>query len=496
MDFSLHKNALDYYRTLGAKPAVNEFTAEAVVPDTQEDIARILCAQCTCSVHSKDVTGGRAAVSGEAEVTVMYAPESENGAAAIGLKIPFSLAADFEGAGEPYPAADVRVTALDVRLLNPRKVLAKCEVRARTECWAKDELVWYDGAEDQSGVFTRADTRTVRTAALAAEKTFVLTEELPMPPGKPVPEKLLSRGVSVRVDDTQDVGGRLIVRGTAAVGMFYLPADSVQPEYAEIETQFSQLMELPGEPMAAFDVSSMLTDAFLEIFTDSNGVRAVSLEVHAALQAVFYRDTEMKYICDAYSPAGEVTLQRTRTEVMSSCEAETVRAVQRCQPEMPRPAKEILAALCLPGEPAAAEGKLTAETSVNMVCRADDGALFSQSVAVQAEADWAGTADAVGVRAGSAIAVPAGNCADLRLPLDFFVRTRETGAVEYVSAMSLDDERLYTQRRPSVTVVRAETDDLWSIAKRYRSSERVIAGCNALQDGEAVAGKILLIPKY
>jgi hypothetical protein len=44
--------------------------------------------------------------------------------------------------------------------------------------------------------------------------------------------------------------------------------------------------------------------------------------------------------------------------------------------------------------------------------------------------------------------------------------------------------------------VRAETDDLWSIAKRYRSSERVIAGCNALQDGEAVAGKILLIPKY
>ena len=125
-------------------------------------------------------------------------------------------------------------------MLNPRKILARCEVRIECTVYAKDELVWFDAlSEECESVHIHTAARQIDIASLVSEKTFTVSDELAMPPGKPAPGTILTSCVSLRADDNQVVGEKLIVKGTAISRMFYLPENGENLEYAVFETPFS-----------------------------------------------------------------------------------------------------------------------------------------------------------------------------------------------------------------------------------------------------------------
>lgn len=58
---------------------------------------------------------------------------------------------------------------------------------------------------------------------LVTEKTFIVSDDLALPAGKPAPERILSVSAELRVTDTQDIGGKLIVKGAVRTCVYYLP---------------------------------------------------------------------------------------------------------------------------------------------------------------------------------------------------------------------------------------------------------------------------------
>ena len=497
MDFSLNKNSLDYYKVLGTKSVSGEFTAEAVVPDTQEDILRILCADACTAVHAKDISGGRVTVSGDAAVKAIYVPESEKCAAAIETKIPFSIDVDFQMTGELYPIVSVSVTALDVRVLNPRKILARCEVRIECTGYAKDELVWFDAlSEDCQSVHIHTAERQIDAAALVSEKTFTAGDELTLPPGKPAPESILCSSVSLRAEDNQIVGEKLIVKGSAVSRIFYLPADSGDLEYAEFETPFSMLMEIPDEKPDSVQVTALMTESHIDIHTSQDGLRTLELDLQGAAQAVFLKSYTISSLDDAYSTAGELTAETSAADMETASGTDVFRTSQRWQLDMPVHACDIIGSVIIPGAAVCSEGTLSAPAAVSVVYRGEDGKLYGVRETFCASAEYSGgQPGSLGVEYGAVLAVPAGDCADLRVSADFSVSATRREHLVTLSALAQEDDKLYTAPRPSLTVIRADTDDLWSIAKRYVSSEKMIADCNGLQEDEKIAGRTLLIPR-
>ena len=494
MDFSLDIKTLEHYKRLPVPGYINEFSAEAVVPDTQEDIARVLTGVCTPLVHIKDVGGGRVNLSGDVAVTVLYIPESQSGTASLDLKIPFT--AGFETGDGALPVTGVTVLGLEVSLLNPRKIQAVAEVRVDADCYVKDSLSWGAGIKETAAeLHVRKRTANFKTVSSVMEKTFTVSEELAMPPGKPSPGKILACTARLRIDDAQDVGTRLIIKGAVLSGVSYVPKDGAGLEYAAFETPFSQLMDLPEEKPAGFYVTPMLTQAYADV-TENDSGSGINLEVHGAAQTVYLRESELEYIDDAYSTLGELDAEYGSLQSETPLCAAPVHTSQHWTTELSRPASQVVMTGIIPGAAEYSEGTISFPVTADIVYTGDDGNIYGERARLKCECPWeGGDPGRITAVAGEAAATASGISADLRCQVDIYSFACEKSSVNAISSLAQSDEKLYKTPRPSVTVVRCDSDDLWSAAKKYRSDPEKIAACSGIEDGESAYGRVLLIPK-
>ena len=74
MDFSLKQNSLSCYQKLAVLSGAVDCTAESVVPDTQEDILRILGTAGFAAVRTKNAADGVVSVTGVVMASVLYVP--------------------------------------------------------------------------------------------------------------------------------------------------------------------------------------------------------------------------------------------------------------------------------------------------------------------------------------------------------------------------------------------------------------------------------------
>ena len=83
---------------------------------------------------------------------------------------------------------------------------------------------------------------------------------------------------------------------------------------------------------------------------------------------------------------------------------------------------------------------------------------------------------------------------DLRAVVDFELLSAKR--LEFMQLESVaDTEAEEYESRPSVTVIRAaQGDTLWSLGKKYHSTPALITSLNGLEEGDALAGRVLLIP--
>ena len=97
---------------------------ELIVPDSLEDILRILSCRRQCRIREKNVGQDAVSVNGEIDVTVMYIPETGDGVRVVGTTIPFEINFSAPGA-DSTSSAVTKLLALnaDAKAVNPRKIL-------------------------------------------------------------------------------------------------------------------------------------------------------------------------------------------------------------------------------------------------------------------------------------------------------------------------------------------------------------------------------------
>ena len=115
-----------------------EQAAETVVPDTMPDVERILYAEGTVIIRSKEVNEGRVSVSAGVAATVVYSPEGGGAPCRVSAAVPVELELDAPGVTqESIPVAMLTLTGIEARMLNPRKLLVRAVISAEVECYAQ-----------------------------------------------------------------------------------------------------------------------------------------------------------------------------------------------------------------------------------------------------------------------------------------------------------------------------------------------------------------------
>lgn len=497
MEIKIENKTIRTYREISRQAKKIQETAETVVPDTNDDIGKIISANTELYLKSKDVSGRGVTVGGEAEISIMYITESESAVSFLRMTKAFTLEYDVDGADNDTVAQiALSVTNSETRVLNPRKVSVTVEISGEMSCFRqenaiteaelpKSDMTIHAKWESESAVFINA----------ACEKTFAFNDQFTFPSAKPVPQKLVWQKPCFEITETQLIGTKALVKGILQLNICYLSESVDYPVQWRFSTPFSQLLDIGQEKMDLSSARIEISSAYFELVDTISGEKALDAEIHAVLQLVSYFNQELSFISDAYSNAMPLICKMQPERVCSVSDVQRLTMDAEEQISIAEECKDVLNVQTTLTSASISRSRAEAAVAVDILYQTEGGTLSAVHRNLMLEQECS-VSDVrfLSARLGDVNFRPEGSAVGGRLSVEIFYRSSSVRELSMVESMELDEEKPFDLTAfPSLTLVRAENESVWELAKKYHSCPEKITAVNCFEAD--VQGCMLMIPK-
>lgn len=472
---------------------------ESVVPDTMPDIGRIVFVDGTVIIREKEASTDRVSLSAGVAATVLYLPEDGGVLRRLSVAMPIDINLDAPGVtAESYPVAMLGLASLDARILNPRKIVLRAAVDVRLSCWDRAELCFFRVGEDCPEAEILEETLNINPVVCVKEKTFTITEDFALPPGKPPVGEILCRRTELIPGELRAVGSKLVLKATARVTLIYAPVEPGAVESVSFETAFSQLIETDAELHSPDCAAHMLLTAeYIEQTGPSDAVNGFTAELHIVAQIICRSALSAVYAADCYSNSAALEVENYPAAVESVASRRAIRETAQGELTIPGAVAKVNACICRPGAPLITEGALKLPLTTEALYTDENGQLLRATGRFTLEAPLGeGETQATPrlISWGEPMALPGTRGLELRVPLEAELVCVERRSLEQIASIRCTPLDAPPEL-PSVTVLlTGEGDSLWSLAKANHSSPALIRELNDLDSREPLPGTLLLIP--
>jgi len=473
-------------------------TTDSVVPDTNDDIGKIVSIQTSVLLKSKDVTARGVQISGEAIASLIYITEGEKAVSYVRLTKAFTIDYELSDVDADLIAQiKLDIVNTEARILNPRKVSVTFEIAGELSCYVQETIVTETFLPPNTGtaVHTRVKEAELVCTNAVCEKTFTLSEQFMFPGGKPVPSQLISQKAEFNVNDSQLVGTKLIIKGTMGLTALYLSDEVNYPVSIDFSTSFSQIIDMGQERMDSCIPMIELSTIYYDLISTINGEKALDVEIHAVLQLVSRCKCRTKYIADVYSNLLPAECSLTTHTVTNSAAVLQTKMITDERISVSEDCADVLSVFTNLSQLTIHGEKISAAVTLDIVYRTKSSTLASVRRLISLNCDCVKTAERIIKGKLSDVYLrPDGDTIDAHVAVEVKYQSIETNTISHVTAVALDEEAPYDFASfPAVSLVRADKEELWELAKVYHSSVERIEQTNQLADG--YEGKLLLIPK-
>lgn len=472
---------------------------DAIVPDTEPDIGRILCAYASVSVKDELPQNDRILLSGTVNAVVLFRPDGQD--TIRFLQIPLSFAHIEETPGiQPDSPCFVRCQLADVSAsaVNSRKVSVTATLALQVEIFAQSDVSLTEeiDPEGDDALEVLYGSQTVPLLRHADVREYTVLDDIELAGAQGM--RLISARGSLRPVTCQSGEGQVTLSGEAMLSLLLLDdTGALQPMSQVIP--YTQVLDAPGLH-ATFPTTARLSLRNLDCMLREDGVLSVGLGVRALL--LQQDEQNIQTIRDLYHLHRILNFD---TRDVSLCAYHTDNPfVLDSSASLPvvRPVSEILMAdgVCLSLDAKSASPE--ARVQVNLLYHDPSGALCAEQQVVSAPLpnltlpDGARPCD-LSVRVS---ATPSGDGnIPLRLTISGDLVAQSQVPVRDITALSADTPRPPLEPAGTTLILRYihAAVPLWEIAKQYASTAHAIRQANALPDGtDTVADTMLLIPVY
>lgn len=505
MELNLEQTRMRSFEPVLDTTIFQEETMEMIVPDACPDILGIIDTEGRITLARKEVMDGRVELSGAIRVSVLYLPEGGGGLRRLEAALPFTCAADgTELSRECRLHVTPGVSGAETKVLNPRKVLIRAEAMLACRAFSPRELAVASGAAAEAGAIQqRCEERETYLITCAASHPFGMSDDIELSGGKPEAAELLKYRAIPRCNDAKVIGNKLILKGEVRLALVYRgPEDGVFT--ADFDLPFSQIMEVSNSSENSdhtVDVVVTKLDCTMDPIGEG---RIFRLELELCAQAVLRETCHLTLLRDLYSVSH--TAQITPAEHILRIRGEQGVKTQMLQEvlETPQNVRTADDVYFLPGSVSqrTEEGRriLTVSGILSALCVGEDGMVTGISRPIKAECPLelpeGARCDCSCRLGGELMALPTSGGVEVRIPLEFCYTTFQEARATAVGRVELleEDEEDETERPSVVLRMVSPREELWDLAKHYRTTEEAILSANGLETGTLPAGKLLLIP--
>ena len=475
-----------------------EQTQEIRLPDAMPDLGRILAAWGQPMLRSKEWRPDGISLSGGMQVWVLYAPEDGTQPRCIDSWIPFQMRWDLpEDVEEGKLRIGCRMRFVDARSVSARKIMVRAGVAAMAEAFSPMEAQIYIPENVPEGVELLKRVYPVRLPREAGEKTFLIDEELTVPPSVPQPEKLVYYTIHPVCTDQKVMGNKIVFRGNSILHILFVSEEG-QLHSWDFELPVSQFAELDGSYSTDAQTDVVMCPTSLELTLEDEG--HLRLKCGIVAQYLVEDPELLELVEDAYSPGRELNIHSQMLElpVILETRQENLYGEQSI-PGNANIVTDTQLYLDYPRQRRSGDQlEMEVPGTFQVLYYGEDGALQSSN------ARWEGQMKMAADENSNITAVPGavlpqvsiGNdTMTVRAEMSVQMKAAGTQEIPMVTGLVLGEQLQPSPNRPSLVLRRMGDGCLWDIAKATGSTMDAIRSANGLE-GEPAPNQMLLIPVF
>lgn len=490
MEIQLKSRNIPSFELIGKSSNICTVSTDTVVPDSSDDILRIVSSDYCCKIRSKDINNDKIIIGGEVEAVIAYIPETGEGICTVSTQSSFETVFDVLGAdGTCAVFADVKVIGFDCRIANPRKIHVQCEVAVFQECYKANEInVYSEYDELPECTYLKKEKSELFRISEVTEKTISIEEDIPM--GETDGLKLLSAYSYFFIGEAEQIGEKLIVKGSCITDALFFDGKNIKNK--SFKNDFSQLFNLMcTAEKSVFRVNVLPTGEYYEL-QDNYFV----MDIRAVVELVCYDKTEIEYYADAYSTKCDLQIEHCSLEAVKSLKVQNLKLNDTVKYTSGDNISGIISARVHNTELRFSDVGISLPYTVDIVYLTDDGTIKSCKLRKSAEEEVHIDGEKIGWSCVNIIECSVssnGETIECSVNAEVKVETEKRCTVEQITSLESGEES-NSCTRPSLYLCRAGDDSLWTLAKKYYSSVDDITAINGIEDGAEIKGKLLLIP--
>lgn len=483
------------------------------VPDSKSDIGRVVYSRGELKIEDIKMVENYIRVSGKVLYQILYVTDDGGQRlSAIQGKLPFEEMVYAEE--EPEGGVFFREGSVDlsVSLIHSRKLSLKAMVEMQLAAEREKEEILTLDVEEEPGLYKRWETKEILKLHAVKKDTYRIKEELTLPRTKETIGTLLFTEVSQRRLDTRLGSDEILLRGEILVFLFYESVDG-KIDWVEQAVPYEGRIECRGaEDTMYHHLTGRIADDHIDIRMDEDGeMRILGIEATLEVRAAVYSEEKIDVLKDLYSlrkqcrpEVEELWLDRLVMQNHSKFNLTD----QLSAPEL---RNKILQICHVSGRvqiihsEAAASGVLV-EGVVHisfLYVNADDQTPFDvwqgmvpfthtvecDKICPGMEYDISGILEQLNIG-------PLGNGElEVKAGLVFQVFLRQPEKIENIREIKTEDYDMQEiQKGPGVIgYVVKESDELWDLAKKYRTTTEGIREVNQMESDSLKPGDKILI---
>lgn len=491
MEISFDSESLRYFERLYSASFTHEETTEMIVPDALPDVGGVLMVEGTALLRGKEADPDSLTVTGVCDLSILYLPEEGGELRRLSMEAPFSAVTPCPGLTELGRAVvGLRFMSGEARLLNSRKLLVRTEVCITAGIWLPRQLKWNRECQAENGVEILTREYSLMPVTDVTEKTFSAGEVLEPPGGRLAPEEILSARVSLRTEEINPVGSKLILRGIARVSVFYLASRGETGE-AELQLPWSLILELEEEGAEQrVEVTIALTGFRVEPAEEGGFL----VELGAVAQAAVRSRISIQCVADAYGIEQELDTRVEAVRMETGGEVLETGDSIRLQLEAPRSVGRVVRVCVGMGKPRLEDGEYRAGIQAKALCLGEGGgwtALSGRGDTICPRE----SSEAMTEEIGEAYGTVNGRGVEVRIPVNYSCPRWETGEVRMLTGAETTQEPEPPERQPAISVILTrDGDSVWSLGKANRVSCAGLRQVNGLEaEEEPAKGSLILV---
>lgn len=220
----LIKTGVSYYTAVLSKTVICEESADAIVPDVEPDLLRIICAEGSVDLQEESFQKDRAMVSGTIRTVICYLPEKEEKPRKMEIPISFAHMEEAKGIGDGSKGIiSCNVLHVHARSVNSRKISVTASLQVSYQIYTKKEMEFCtDIQSEKYSLELLKGEKELYLPVKMQNKALSILEDLEISEKN---AEFLSARCEVEAEEIKMMVGKAVIRGTARVQQSILQED-------------------------------------------------------------------------------------------------------------------------------------------------------------------------------------------------------------------------------------------------------------------------------